>query len=52
MLGFPPNNNGVNKGCCLVGGVEGWVLEGGSKMVGTTCDMDLNINVWVRKMFS
>jgi hypothetical protein len=35
-----------------VGVVEGWFLEGGGKMVGTTCDTDVNVDVWVRTTFN
>jgi hypothetical protein len=50
-LGSPPKNNGVNKGFPLVGGVKGFVLEGGDTMVGTTYDTYVTVDVWVVATF-
>jgi hypothetical protein len=48
----PPKNNGVKKGFPPVGGVEGYVLEGGNTMVGITCDTNVNVDVWFVAMFN
>jgi hypothetical protein len=50
-FGFPPKNNVVKKCFPLVGGVESYVLDCGSIMVGTTKDTDGNVDVWVVEMF-